>query len=67
MTSRLIGGNPKPHQFQLLIAPSLVYDTQFHSRIIAGSGLKMLGFVIYSHYFYTVSIADLCNTYICCK
>lgn len=62
MTAKLISDNPEPHQFQSLIAPSLVCDTQFHSRIIAGSGLKVLLFVISSYYFSTVSIADLCNT-----
>lgn len=35
MTTNLISDSPVPHKFQLLTAPSLVYDTQFHSKIIA--------------------------------
>lgn len=60
MTTNLTSHRPVPHKFQLLTAPSLVYDTKFHSKIIAG--LKIVLLLICSHYFYSISTADLCNT-----
>lgn len=60
MTTNLISGSPVPNKFQLLTALSLVYDTQFHSKIIAG--LKIVLLLLSCHNFYSVSTAGLCNT-----
>lgn len=60
MTSNLNSDSLVTHKFQLLTAPSLVYDTQFHSKIIAG--LKLVLLLICFHYFYSISTAGLCNT-----
>lgn len=42
--TKLISGNSEPRQCQLLIAPSLVDDTQFRSGIFAGLDLKIFDF-----------------------
>lgn len=65
MTTNLISDSPVPHKFQLLTAPSLVYGTQFHSKIIAG--LKIVLLLICSHNFYGISTAGLYNTSVWCK